>query len=76
MRDPEPEKSYLAELREAVRAQAKAEGKREALHYIVLSLGRQRFGKAASRKQKTQVQAITDLTHLERIRDRLLDAAT
>jgi hypothetical protein len=74
MRDSEPEKSYLEELREAVRAEAYAEGKAEMLRYSVLSLGRQRFGKAASRKQKTQLRAVTDLAHLERIRDRLLDA--
>ncbi len=74
MHNSEPEKSYLEELREAVRAEAYAEGKREALHYVVLSTGRRRFGKAASRKQKTQLHAITDLAHLERIRDRLLDA--
>ena len=38
-----------------------AEGKREMLHYVVLRPGRQRFGRTAGRKQKTQVQAITDL---------------
>ena len=73
MRNSEREKSYLEELREKVRALAWeegwAEGKVEMLRYTVLSLGRQRFGKAASRKQKTQLQAVTDVARLERIRD-------
>jgi hypothetical protein len=41
---------YLEELREKVRALARAEGKAEALHEAVLRLGRQRFRKATSRK--------------------------
>jgi hypothetical protein len=65
---------YLEELREAVRTEAKAEGRAEELRAAVLDLGRQRFGKAATRKQKARVQAIADLAHLQRIRNRLLIA--
>jgi hypothetical protein len=54
---------YLEELREEVRAEGRVEGLREG----VLSLGRQRFGKPASRKQKAQINALTDLAHLKRI---------
>jgi hypothetical protein len=67
---------YLEELREKVRTEARAEGRTEALRKMVLRLGRQRFGKAANRKQKAQLGALTDLAHLERIGDRLLTAAS
>ena len=67
---------YLEELREAVRAEARAEGIALTLRECVLSVGRRRFGKAASRKQKAQLQAVTDVARLERIRDRLFDAAS
>lgn len=67
---------YLEELREKARTEARIEGRTGALREILLRLGRQRFGKAASRKQKAQLEALTALTHLERIRDRLLTAAS
>jgi hypothetical protein len=75
---------YLEELREEVRNEARAEGRvegraegqAEALRVTIRSLGRQRFGKAASRKQKAQLEAITDPSRLERLRDRLLDATS
>jgi hypothetical protein len=67
---------YLEELREQVRADARAEGRLEALREAVLRLGRQRFGKAASRKQRAQLEALTDLAHLQRIHDRLLEAGS
>jgi hypothetical protein len=67
---------YLEELREKVRALARAEGRAEALREAVLSLGRTRFGKAASRKQKARLNAVTDPAHLKRIHDSLLSAAS
>lgn len=75
---------YLEELRERVRTEARAqglaegrsEGQAEALRATILELGRQRFRKAATRKQRAKLGALTDLTHLERIRDRLLTAAS
>ena len=63
---------YLEELREQVRADGELRGLRE----MVLRLGERRFGKAASRKQKAQLEALTDPAHLKRIGDRLLDAAS
>jgi hypothetical protein len=63
---------YLEELREQVRA----DGKAEALREMVLRLGERRFGKPASRKQKAQLEALSDPAHLKRIGDRLLDAAS
>jgi hypothetical protein len=66
------ESPYLEELRREVRAEARAEVLRES----ILSVGRQRFGKAATRKQRAQLGAITDLPHLRRIFDRLLDASS
>ena len=56
------------ELREEVRA--------EALREAVLRLGRQRFGKVAGRKQKTLLNAVTDVARLERILDRILAATS
>ncbi len=71
---------YLEELREEVRTEARAEGKAEGamtmLQTAILRLGRQRFGRAASRKQKTCLEAIADLPRLERIHERLLAAAS
>jgi hypothetical protein len=64
----------LEELREMVRAQGEAEGRVAEARTWVLRLGRQRFGKAATRKQKAQLQAITDLARLERMGDRLFQA--
>jgi hypothetical protein len=62
----------LEELREAVRAQ----GQLEALQEAVLRLGRHRFGRAANRKQKAQLEAVPDLEHMKRILDRVLDAVS
>jgi hypothetical protein len=67
---------YLEELREKVRSLARAEGEADALRRAALRLGRQRFGKAAARKQKVQLQAITDTARLERILDKILAAAS
>ncbi len=67
---------YLEELREKVRALARAEGRMQALREAILRLGRQRFTKAAGRKQKAQLTAIAEVGHLERIHDRLLTAAS
>ena len=47
-----------------------------ALRETVSRLGRQRFGKAANRKQKAQLDSLADSAHLERIRGRLLAAAS
>ncbi len=74
---------YLEELREKVRILARAEGKEEGkaegrvetLREAILRLGRQRYGKPASRKQKAQLNAITDVARLERIHDRILSAS-
>jgi hypothetical protein len=75
---------YLEELREDVRKEAReeglseglAKGQRAGLLRTILSLGQQRFGKAASRKQKAQLEGIDDLARLERISDRLLQVTT
>jgi hypothetical protein len=67
---------YLEELREEVRAEAREEGRTEGLRRDVLRLGRHRFGKAAGRKQKSHLQAVTDVARLERILDRVLVATS
>jgi hypothetical protein len=67
---------YLEELREQVRALAREEGRAEAMREMVLSLGRRHFGKAASRKQKAQLNAVTDPAHLKRIFDSVLAATS
>ena len=48
----------------------------EGLRDTILHIGRQRFGRAPSRKQKADLDAITDAERLERIRDRLLTASS
>jgi hypothetical protein len=71
---------YLEELREKVRTEARSEGRSEgqveALRVTILELARQRFRRAATRNQRAKLGALTDLAHLERIRDRLLTAAS
>ncbi|HKI33077.1 MAG TPA: hypothetical protein VKA46_14595 [Gemmataceae bacterium] len=71
---------YLEELREEVRSEARAEGKAEGrmetLRQAILRLGRQRFDKVAGRKQKAQLNEMTDVPRLERILDRVLDATS
>jgi hypothetical protein len=75
---------YLEELREQVRTEAHAEGRAEgrsegqveSMRATILELGRQRFRKAASRTQRAKLNALGDLAHLERIRNRLLSAAS
>jgi hypothetical protein len=71
---------YLEELREDVRTEAREEGHVEAdrarLLRTILVLGGQRFGKAASRTQKAQLEGIDDLNRLERMSDRLLQVTS
>jgi hypothetical protein len=55
---------------EEIREEARAEAWREA----VLNLGRQRFNRAPTRKQKADLEAMTDPARLERIHLRLLTA--
>ncbi len=61
-----------------VRQQSNVQGQLQALRETILLLGRQRFSKSAGRKRKAQLEAqleaLTDLAHLGRIRDRLLQA--
>jgi hypothetical protein len=73
---------YLEELREAVRqdalakgrAEGEAEGQLKLARATLLNQGRQRFGKAATRKQRAEPEALTDLPRLERILNRILVA--
>ncbi len=53
---------------EAVRQDVRLEERRDTISRI----GRQRFGRAPSRKQRADLDAITDADRLERMRDRLL----
>ncbi len=57
---------------EAMRQDVRAEECRDA----ILVIGRQRFGRAPSRKQRVDLDAIADPERLERMRDRLLTAAS
>lgn len=52
------------------------EGRRLALCEAILSLGRKRFGRSATPKQKEDLDAITDYARLQRIVNSLLDAAS
>jgi hypothetical protein len=66
---------YLEELREDVRKEAReeglneglAKGRREELWETILELGPRRFGRAASRKHKVQLEEIADLGVCPRI---------
>jgi hypothetical protein len=64
------------EVRAEVRNEVRAEARVEEARAVLLRLGRQRFGKAPTRKQAGQLEGITDLARLERMIDRLLQAAS
>ncbi len=67
---------YLEALREAVRADGRAEGRVEGMRELLLSLGRQKFGKAPTKKHLQQLDAITELDRLEALGERLLTVAS
>jgi len=71
---------YLEELREQVRADAEAKGevvgRLKSLRETLLELGRQKLNKLATKKQRSELEAITDLPRLERMRDRLFNATS
>jgi hypothetical protein len=56
-----------------VRAESREEGRAEGERRLLLRLGRQKFGKAATKKQRKALAAITDLGRLEALAGRLLD---
>jgi hypothetical protein len=60
----------LDEFRAEGRAQGEAIGRRE----TILQLGRKRFGRGPNRKQRGELDALSDLGRLERIVERLLTA--
>jgi len=67
---------YLEELRELVRADGNATGQMQQARATIISLGKQKFGKAATKKQRAELDAIADLPRLERMRNRLLSATS
>jgi len=60
------------EVRTESRAEGRAEGRAEEARTLVLRLGRQKFGKAPTKKQQNKLEAITSLTRLEALVERLL----
>src|SRR5262249_18436612 len=58
------------------RAEGRIQGRLEATREAVARLGRKRFSKAPTRKQRAALDGLTDLARLERILDRVLDAAS
>ncbi len=54
----------------------RAEGRAEGIRDLVYRQGRQKFGKAPTRKQQKALEAITDLARLEALAGRLLDAGS
>lgn len=71
---------YLEELREAVRLDGielgRAEGSTNAYQEMILELGQQRFSRVATKKQRAELEAITDVSRLKRIHERLLTATS
>jgi hypothetical protein len=56
-----------------VRAESREEGRAEGERRILLRQGRQKFGKAPTKKQRKTLEAISDLAQLESLAGRLLD---
>jgi predicted transposase YdaD len=70
--------TYQAILREGKaegRAEGRAEGTRQELHKVLLRQGRKRFGPPDS-ATAAALEAISDLDRLERMSDRMLEAAS
>jgi hypothetical protein len=57
---------------EEIRAEGRAEGRAEEARTLLLRQGRQKFGRAPTRKQQRALDAITDLVRLEDLAERLL----
>ncbi len=55
-----------------IRAEARGEGRVEGIRATILRQGRDKFGKAPSRKQQKALEAITDQAQLEDLAARLL----
>ncbi len=55
-----------------IRAEAREEAKAEQTRVLVVQLGRDKFGKAPTRKQQAELEAIADLEQLEQLARRVL----
>jgi Domain of unknown function (DUF4351) len=56
-----------------IRAQGREEGRADGVRATLLRQGRQKFGKAPSKKQQKVLDGLSDLAQLEALADRLLD---
>ncbi len=64
---------FMEEIRAEGRQEGRQEGRVEGIRSTVLRVGRQKFGRAPSRKQQQALEAITDPERLEGLAARLLD---
>jgi hypothetical protein len=55
-----------------IRAEARVEGQAKGVRSTVLRLGRQKFGRAPSRRQQKALEAVLDLERLQALAERLL----
>jgi hypothetical protein len=76
LRGWDEEASRLEQVRTAGRRAGMVAGQAKALRQTILHLGRQRFGRPPTRRQYTAATALTNLSRLERISQRLLDATS
>ena len=60
---------------QAILDEGRVEGRVDALQQMLLRLGRKRFGRV-SKAMQTALQGITDVSHLERLTDRILDVSS
>jgi Domain of unknown function (DUF4351) len=65
--------SFLDEHRAEARKEGRAEGRLEAARAILLRQGQKKFGKAPTKRQQAELEALTDPARLERLSVRLLD---
>jgi hypothetical protein len=63
---------FLDEIRAESREESRAEGALALARALVLRLGRQKFGKAPTKKQQKALATITDVAQLEALAERLL----
>jgi hypothetical protein len=65
--------SFLDEHRAEARMEGRLEDRLEAAREILLEQGKEKFGKAPTKKQQAELAAVTDLPRLKRLSVRLLD---
>jgi hypothetical protein len=67
---------YMEELRIKERKEGREEGRLDEARAMLLRVSRNKFGRAPTKKQQAELDAITDLARLEALGEVLLDVSS